>query len=315
MKKAAQQAADCAVEGVAVEEVGHRHRGERPGRSACAIAGKRRRGGGPCGRCAWQDGVEPAPRIHREAPTDKEHHGVHTHHVCRDSRSVPELLRGEGLSALALFSLIPDDPSLLLTVAGMVQFKPYFLQQKHLDPRYVGATTAQKCVRTNDIDIIGTDGRHLSFFEMLGNFSFGAYFKKEMCAWAYEFSVDVLGLDPDRIYVTIYEEDEETAGIWQGGGGSTPAISPVSAPMTISGSPVPPVPAVRARSSTTIRERMSGAAAPTASPVAIATASSSTGTSSSRSSTVRKTARWFPSRRRTSTRVWASSAWPLSCKV
>ncbi len=112
-------------------------------------------------------------------------------------------------------SLIPDDPSLLLTVAGMVQFKPYFLQQKHLDPRYVGATTAQKCVRTNDIDIIGTDGRHLSFFEMLGNFSFGAYFKKEMCAWAYEFSVDVLGLDPDRIYVTIYEEDEETAGIWQ----------------------------------------------------------------------------------------------------
>lgn len=112
-------------------------------------------------------------------------------------------------------SLVPDDPSLLLTVAGMVQFKPYFLQQKHLDPKYIGATTAQKCIRTNDIDIIGTDGRHLSFFEMLGNFSFGGYFKKEMCAWAYEFSVDVLGLDPERIYVTIYEEDEETASIWE----------------------------------------------------------------------------------------------------
>ena len=112
-------------------------------------------------------------------------------------------------------SLVPDDPSLLLTVAGMVQFKPYFLQQKHIDSRYVGTTTAQKCVRTNDIDIIGTDGRHLSFFEMLGNFSFGEYFKDEMCAWAWEFSTEVLGLDPERIYATIYEEDEETAEIWQ----------------------------------------------------------------------------------------------------
>ncbi len=112
-------------------------------------------------------------------------------------------------------SLVPDDPSLLLTVAGMVQFKQYFLQQKHLDSRYIGTTTAQKCVRTNDIDIIGTDGRHLSFFEMLGNFSFGEYFKEEMCAWAYEFSVKVLNLDPERIYVTIYEEDEETAAIWE----------------------------------------------------------------------------------------------------
>ena len=112
-------------------------------------------------------------------------------------------------------SLVPDDPSLLLTVAGMVQFKPYFLQQKHLDSRYIGTTTAQKCVRTNDIDIIGTDGRHLSFFEMLGNFSFGQYFKKEMCAWAYEFSVDVLQLEPERIHVTVFTDDDEAAEIWE----------------------------------------------------------------------------------------------------
>jgi alanyl-tRNA synthetase len=112
-------------------------------------------------------------------------------------------------------SLIPDDPSLLLTVAGMVQFKPYFLQQKHLDDRYIGATTAQKCVRTNDIDIIGIDGRHLSFFEMLGNFSFGKYFKKEMCAWAYEFSTEVLKLEKDRIHVTVFTDDDEAAEIWE----------------------------------------------------------------------------------------------------
>lgn len=112
-------------------------------------------------------------------------------------------------------SLIPDDPSLLLTSAGMVQFKPYFLQQKHLDAPYRGTTTVQKCVRTNDIEIIGTTGRHQSFFEMLGNFSFGEYFKEEMCAWAYEFSTEVLGLPPDRLYFTVFFDDDETIEIWK----------------------------------------------------------------------------------------------------
>lgn len=122
-------------------------------------------------------------------------------------------------------SLIPDDPSLLLTSAGMVQFKPYFLQQKQLEEPYVGTVTAQKCVRTNDIDIIGTTGRHLSFFEMLGNFSFGTYFKKEMCAWAIDFSVKHLGLDPEKIYYTVFEEDDETIEIWKSLGIPTERIS------------------------------------------------------------------------------------------
>ncbi len=121
----------------------------------------------------------------------------------------------KGCKRMPSSSLVPDDPSLLLTSAGMVQFKPYFLQQKHIEEPYVGATTVQKCVRTNDIDIIGTTGRHLSFFEMLGNFSFGGYFKGEMCAWAYDFSVNELGLPPERLYFTVYEDDDETIEIWK----------------------------------------------------------------------------------------------------
>ncbi|MBQ9067616.1 MAG: alanine--tRNA ligase, partial [Eggerthellaceae bacterium] len=113
-------------------------------------------------------------------------------------------------------SLVPDDPSMLLTSAGMVQFKPYYLQQKHLEAPYIGTTTVQKCVRTNDIDIIGTDGRHLSFFEMLGNFAFGDYFKEEMCAWALEYSVDVLKLPFEKLHFTVFEDDDETIEIWKG---------------------------------------------------------------------------------------------------
>ncbi len=120
----------------------------------------------------------------------------------------------KGCKRMPSSSLIPDDPSLLLTSAGMVQFKPYFLHQKEFDPAYIGTTTAQKCVRTNDIDNIG-DARHLSFFEMLGNFSFGRYFKKEMCAWAYEFSTKVLELPEDKLYFTVFEDDDETIEIWK----------------------------------------------------------------------------------------------------
>ena len=126
-----------------------------------------------------------------------------------------QFFEGKGCKRMPSSSLIPDDPSLLLTSAGMVQFKPYFLHVKEFDPAYIGSTTVQKCVRTNDIDIIGTTGRHLSFFEMMGNFSFGKYFKKEMCAWALEFSTDVLGLPVEKLYFTVFEDDDETIEIWK----------------------------------------------------------------------------------------------------
>ena len=126
-----------------------------------------------------------------------------------------QFFEGKGCKRMPSSSLIPDDPSLLLTSAGMVQFKPYFLHVKEFDPDYIGSTTVQKCVRTNDIDIIGTTGRHLSFFEMMGNFSFGKYFKKEMCAWALEFSTDVLELPIEKLYFTVFEDDDETIGIWK----------------------------------------------------------------------------------------------------
>ena len=119
---------------------------------------------------------------------------------------------GKGSRRWPSSSLVPDDPSLLLTTAGMVQFKPVFLGVKDLG--FSRATTVQKCIRTTDIDIIGTTGRHHSFFEMLGNFSFGDYFKSEACAWAYEYSTEVLGLEPDRLWFSIFEDDDEAERIW-----------------------------------------------------------------------------------------------------
>src|SRR5438309_5099025 len=109
-------------------------------------------------------------------------------------------------------SLIPNDPTLLLTNAGMNQFKPFLLGVQ--EPPYPRAATSQKVFRAVDIDNVGHTDRHLTFFEMLGNFSFGDYFKEKAIPWTYELITAGYGIDRDRLWVTVYETDDAAADIW-----------------------------------------------------------------------------------------------------
>ncbi len=138
----------------------------------------------------------------------------------RTARELRELFLSfweeKGSSRLSSFSLVPDDPSLLFTIAGMVPLKPYYLGIK--EPPHPRVVTSQKCVRTNDIENVGRTARHHTFFEMLGNFTWGSYFKKEAIAWAWEFLTERVGLEPDRLWATIYLDDNEAFEAWRKAG-------------------------------------------------------------------------------------------------
>src|SRR6478609_3691589 len=132
-------------------------------------------------------------------------------------RAFLDFFVARGHTEVASASLIPHDKTVLFTVAGMIPFKPYFTGEEPAP--YPRATSIQKCVRAggkhNDLDDIGRTNRHFSFFEMLGNFSFGDYFKAEAIALAWELYTEVLGLDPERLWVTVHETDDEAEAIWR----------------------------------------------------------------------------------------------------
>jgi alanyl-tRNA synthetase len=125
-----------------------------------------------------------------------------------------------GHRRMASASLVPDDPTVLLTIAGMLPFKPVFLGTAQRPA--ARATTSQKCIRTNDIENVGRTARHHTYFEMLGNFSFGDYFKEQAIRWAWELTTEVFGLPPESLVVSVFREDDEAEAIWRDAVGVAP---------------------------------------------------------------------------------------------
>ena len=217
-------------------------------------------------------------------------------------------------------SLVPSDhdPSVLLTTAGMHQFKPYFLGRE--EPPHPRLASCQKCFRTTDIDQVGLTARHLTFFEMLGNFSVGDYFKQEAVGYAWELSTQVFALDPERIWITVFEgdeqlglgPDEEAIQCWLDVG--VPAERIVRLPRSENfwqAGPVGPC----GPCSELYFDRGPDFGGPQDRPGTTPTASSSTGTSSSCSTSCERTARWSRCPSATSTPAWGSTAWPRSCRT
>jgi alanyl-tRNA synthetase len=129
-------------------------------------------------------------------------------------KSFIDFFRNENHRIVPSSSLIPkDDPTLLFTTAGMVQFKPMFAGT--IDLEYTRAASVQKCLRTSDLENVGKTKRHLTFFEMLGNFSFGDYFKKEAISFSWDYSTRVIGFPAEKIWVSIYQDDDEAFSIWK----------------------------------------------------------------------------------------------------
>ena len=169
-----------------------------------------------------------------------------------------EFFESKGHLAMKSFSLVPhNDNSLLLINSGMAPLKPYFTGQE-IPPRK-RVTTCQKCIRTGDIENIGKTARHGTFFEMLGNFSFGDYFKKEAIHWSWEFLTEVVGLDADRLYPSVYVDDEEASQIWEKKSVLRRNGFSVSEKKIISGS-MAPAPAAPVRKSIMTEERNTAAA-------------------------------------------------------
>ena len=208
----------------------------------------------------------------------------------------------KGHLRLPSFSLIPqNDASLLLINSGMAPMKPFFTGEQE-PPRH-RVTTCQKCIRTGDIENVGKTARHGTYFEMLGNFSFGERLKHEAIAWSWEFLTEVVGLEPDRLYPSIYLDDDEAFDIWNKEVG-------IPAERIFRFGKAAPAP----RSTMTV-DRSTAAASPAAPWAATATGTSRSGTTCSPSSTTTATATTRSLSKRTSTPAWVWSVWPAYART